>query len=101
MELKKTLNNLRLTKDSFFNLDAGSEVWLDILKKNILIKNNYLYVDGHGNFIEYINNLTNFKLVNVENEKFIKLINYDGTILSIIIKKGLFFRNCFLANGKN
>lgn len=52
MILEKTLNNLRKTKESFFNMERDTLVNLDLLKRGIIVY-------YHGNFDEYD---TTFKL---------------------------------------
>jgi hypothetical protein len=68
MELKKTLSNLRKTKESFFNVKSDSIVYFDIYKNNLICKTN----DG---IIFKIRN-TNFINKHFE-EKVIKTINYN------------------------
>jgi hypothetical protein len=92
MTLEKTLYNLRLTKDSFFNLEKGSEVWFELLKQN-------LYVLKNGGVNKHY--LKNFFCGGTWSKSFKSLKNYDGVIFSIVLYKGNFAQNCFLVNGKD
>lgn len=75
MELKKTLTNLRKTKESFFNVKSDSIVYFDIYKNNLISKTK----DG------IIFKIHNTKFINKHfinwdrrnEEKVIKTINYN------------------------
>lgn len=56
MMLGKTLQNLKKTKESFFNMERGTLVNIDLLKRGIMVY-------YHGNFDDYD---TTFKLKDIK-----------------------------------